>query len=620
MATELDKLIVKIQADISGLKKGLDKANAQTKNASKKMSSSMNQFGQTMDRIGKRVLAFGSVIAVAFGTYQIKKIVDAGRQVEDLQVRLKALFGTAEEGAKSFQVMLEYAGKVPFSLEEIQRGAGNLAVVAKNADELKEILFVTGNVAATTGLDFRQTAEQIQRSFSSGIASADVFRERGVGAMLGFQKGAEVSVAETVRVFKETFGKGGKFGNVTKDLATTLTGTLSMLGDKLLQFRLAISETFMVEIKKRLSGMNDALQKATKDVEKLGNEIGNKLASAVALFADNIDVIIRGLTALAVFLTGAMGVAIVSFVAGLGAIGVAVASITTAYTLWGDEIIASYGWLWKKMKLLAGFKASKPHEAWERLRDAVEKSSTQMENSVEKMGTVIVTEEQMKEITQDLSKTFEDAGKDISDAFGKAVISGKSFRDSMRSILVAVSEQIVATIAQILIIDPLIRKLTNSLKEYQSAISTSGGSLLDSLIRVGVGAFAGGMTSSAVTPEGMTVGSDLLNARGQVIGTQQQPMSYSYKANGGFVAPNMPYMVGERGAEMFVPKSAGNIIPNSEMGGNVVINQSLNFSTGVVPTVRTEIMNLMPQIKKETVSAVAEARSRGGTFARTFGA
>ena len=82
----------------------------------------------------------------------------------------------------------------------------------------------------------------------------------------------------------------------------------------------------------------------------------------------------------------------------------------------------------------------------------------------------------------------------------------------------------------------------------------------------------------------------------------------------------MPYMVGERGAEMFVPKTAGNIIPNNQMGGGVTINQSLNFSTGVVPTVRTEIMNLMPQIKKETVSAVAEARSRGGTFARTFGA
>ena len=97
-------------------------------------------------------------------------------------------------------------------------------------------------------------------------------------------------------------------------------------------------------------------------------------------------------------------------------------------------------------------------------------------------------------------------------------------------------------------------------------------------------------------------------------------MSYDYRASGGFVSPSMPYMVGEKGAEMFMPKSAGTIIPNDKMGGGgVTINQSLNFSTGVVPTVRAEIRNLMPQIKKETVGAVAEAKSRGGAFARTFG-
>ena len=80
-------------------------------------------------------------------------------------------------------------------------------------------------------------------------------------------------------------------------------------------------------------------------------------------------------------------------------------------------------------------------------------------------------------------------------------------------------------------------------------------------------------------------------------------------------------MVGEKGAELFMPKSAGTIIPNDKMGaGGVTINQNLNFSTGIVPTVRAEVQNLMPQIKKETVSAVAEARTRGGAFARTFGA
>ena len=37
---------------------------------------------------------------------------------------------------------------------------------------------------------------------------------------------------------------------------------------------------------------------------------------------------------------------------------------------------------------------------------------------------------------------------------------------------------------------------------------------------------------------------------------------------------NQPYLVGERGPELFVPRSSGTIVPNNAMGGstNVVVN------------------------------------------------
>ena len=84
----------------------------------------------------------------------------------------------------------------------------------------------------------RQTAEQIQRSFAGGIAAADVFRERGVRALLGFKAGATVTAEETIKAFEDTFGPDGRFGKATEVLATTFTGTLSMLSDKLFKFRL----------------------------------------------------------------------------------------------------------------------------------------------------------------------------------------------------------------------------------------------------------------------------------------------------------------------------------------------------------------------------------------------
>ena len=82
-----------------------------------------------------------------------------------------------------------------------------------------------------------------------------------------------------------------------------------------------------------------------------------------------------------------------------------------------------------------------------------------------------------------------------------------------------------------------------------------------------------------------------------------------------------PYMVGERGAELFVPSRSGSIVPNNQLqgGGGVVINQTINVTTGVQQTVRTEIANLMPRIAQASKQAVLESRQRGGSFATAFG-
>jgi hypothetical protein len=92
---------------------------------------------------------------------------------------------------------------------------------------------------------------------------------------------------------------------------------------------------------------------------------------------------------------------------------------------------------------------------------------------------------------------------------------------------------------------------------------------------------------------------------------------FTPKAIGGSVQAGQQYMVGERGAEMFVPNSSGSIIPNNRLGGGgggTIVNQILNVSTGVQQTVRAEIMGLMPQIASAAKSAVADANMRGGSY------
>ena len=94
---------------------------------------------------------------------------------------------------------------------------------------------------------------------------------------------------------------------------------------------------------------------------------------------------------------------------------------------------------------------------------------------------------------------------------------------------------------------------------------------------------------------------------------------------GGAIGSGQATLVGERGPELFVPRTAGSITPSSltpgKLGGGqgVVINQNLNFAVGVTNTVRAEVMNMLPAIQGSTLAAVAEAKQRGGKFAKAFG-
>ena len=92
-------------------------------------------------------------------------------------------------------------------------------------------------------------------------------------------------------------------------------------------------------------------------------------------------------------------------------------------------------------------------------------------------------------------------------------------------------------------------------------------------------------------------------------------------ATGGSVRKGRPIVVGEAGAELFIPNKAGVIVPNNQLkaGDGVTINQTINVTTGVQQTVRTEIASLMPQIAQATKSAVADARMRGGSYSKAFG-
>lgn len=92
------------------------------------------------------------------------------------------------------------------------------------------------------------------------------------------------------------------------------------------------------------------------------------------------------------------------------------------------------------------------------------------------------------------------------------------------------------------------------------------------------------------------------------------------KAMGGPVTGGQPYLVGEKGPEIIVPSRNSHVIPNSGVnGGAVIVNQTINISTGVQQTVRAEVQSLLPQISDAAKAAMLDARRRGGVMRSTFG-
>ena len=454
------------------------------------------------------------------GGLAIRSIVGTGRSIEDLQVRLKQLFGSTQEGAKAFDVMANFAAKVPFSLEQIQQASGNLAVVAGDANQLSKILEITGNVAAVTGLDFATTAEQIQRSFAGGIASADIFRERGVRDLLGFSAGATVSAEETIKAFEKVFGQGGRFGKATDELANTFTGTLSMLGDKLFNFKRGVAgEGFFDELKKQFKDLNKFIENNAKDFEAIGKAISKVLTVAVKAFAAAVRTVGK--------VVGFLRRQVENLLRALGKDIPVVIEIQKI-----PDAIDS-----------ANIKLGKQQTLFEKIRDGIKKQNDAFDISKEIVGS----------ITKSVGS--------ISKSLAEALVLGKDLNASLKQLAQSILVEIIAkTIERIellgiekaitfLLTDKEAKK--NNLIGQQNAQLKQQIALQAILMAMGGGGGGGG-------------GLPFLN-------------------KGGSVRKNQPVIVGDsasgRGGELFIPNSTGQIVPNSRLssrGGAVNVNFTIN--------------------------------------------
>ena len=132
-------------------------------------------------------------------------------------------------------------------------------------------------------------------------------------------------------------------------------------------------------------------------------------------------------------------------------------------------------------------------------------------------------------------------GQGIGSAFDALIAGSESWGASLKQIASGVLIDIAKQLLQIFVIEQAINAIRNALTPFSAATPLGAG--------------------------GGKIGK---------FGTLGPNYGIPQRANGGPVTGGSPYIVGERGPELFVPGRSGTIVPNDKMGGesptNVVVN------------------------------------------------
>lgn len=138
------------------------------------------------------------------------------------------------------------------------------------------------------------------------------------------------------------------------------------------------------------------------------------------------------------------------------------------------------------------------------------------------------------------------AGDIIANGLTNAATSGKKLRATLGGIF----DDLFRLVAHEAFTKPLSMQIASSINNTGG--SSSGG---------GIGGFFGGILGK------------VFGGFGKAAAPAAMPIPWDLGfANGGDPPVGVPSMVGERGPELFVPRTAGTIIPNHKLGGNKTVN------------------------------------------------
>ena len=503
------------------------------------------------------------LVAVTAGFKGVAASVGAARKIEDIGVVLKNIVGDAQGGAQALQMIRDVAQELPFDFEQIAGATPALATVSKDINELEENTRLAADIAATTGLSFEDAASQLQRAFSGGAGAADMFREKGVLAMAGFQAGASVSIDETKKKLRE-FGKSVEGAALA--LNDTFSGAVSQTADRMFDFKASMGEAILPEFKTFLNSLVAIYDKNKEAIQGFAKSVGDGVVNAFFAFLRTGAVVVDFLTMLHGLFKSVAAFIQDNFGEVIGTVmDFAVKAI--------GGVVEAIGFLGKQVGKLVEFTTgnSSMKDFFENIEAAANKARTggidQVKVALEDLGKA-VPETGAQDFIAQLIADMQAAGltaeeqaaklkttlEDTANAGATIIKNGASDVTTVLSDFASASETITDTFF----------KATGALADGLAQTLMDGGSVLDNFKdffrKIVKEMIAQALKLAIIQP----ILSSIFGAFGFDIDFSSNKMTK--RASGGPVMQNKPYIVGERGPELMVPNGSGTIIPNEQLG------------------------------------------------------
>ncbi len=245
--------------------------------------------------------AAAAIVSLETAKQVFSALVDSQRNFDKLNSGLITMTGSAENAAKAFSVLQQFAKETPYGLNQAVEGFTKLVALGLNPS--KEALISYGNTAAAMGKDLNQMIE--------AVADASTFeferlKEFGIKSS---QQADTVSftfrgVTTTVKKNSEEIQKyllnigNTDFAGAMETRSKTLDGQLSSLADSFDGLVLAVAQSgFGDAVGEQAARAEDAITALTDAIAS--NEIAATLQDWVTLFNESFKFISDALNDLA---------------------------------------------------------------------------------------------------------------------------------------------------------------------------------------------------------------------------------------------------------------------------------------------------------------------------------